>query len=193
MVRKDGSTVWVLDEATLIRPENGAPYWQGFQLDITGRKEAEQRLQDAHEHLRVMVDSTLDAVVSMDVDGVITAWNPQAETTFGWSAEEVVGRSLIETIVPHAHRAAHSEGLRRWRETGEGPVLNARIEIQGLHRDGRGRSRWNWRSSRSRSGRRRASRDSSATSATGSAHRRIWSGPSRSSGRQRSDSAPWTR
>ena len=137
MVRRDGSTVWVLDEATLIRPENGAPYWQGFQLDITGRKEAEQRLQDAHEHLRVMVDSALDAVVSMDVNGVITAWNPQAETTFGWSADEVVGRPLVETIVPHAHRAAHGEGLRRWRETGEGPVLNARIEIQGLHRDGR--------------------------------------------------------
>jgi len=137
IVRKDGSVVWVLDEATLIRPENGPPYWQGFQLDITARKEAERRLHDAHEHLRLMVDSALDAVVSMDVDGVITGWNPQAEATFGWSAEEVIGRSLVETIVPHAHRAAHIEGLQRWRETGEGAVLNARIEIQGLHRDGR--------------------------------------------------------
>jgi PAS domain S-box-containing protein len=137
MVRKDGRTVWVLDEATLIRPENAPPYWQGFQLDITARKEAERHLHDAHEHLRLMVDSALDAVVSMDVDGVITGWNPQAEATFGWSAEEVIGRSLVETIVPHAHRAAHIEGLHRWRETGEGAVLNARIEIQGLHRDGR--------------------------------------------------------
>ena len=137
IVRKDGSVVWVLDEATLIRPENGPPYWQGFQLDITARKEAERRLHDAHEHLRLMVDSALDAVVSMDVDGVVTGWNPQAEATFGWSAEEVIGRSLVETIVPHAHRAAHIEGLQRWRETGEGAVLNARIEIQGLHRDGR--------------------------------------------------------
>jgi PAS domain S-box-containing protein len=137
IVRKDGSVVWVLDEATLIRPDNGPPYWQGFQLDITARKEAERRLQDAHEHLRLMVDSALDAVVSMNVDGVITGWNPQAEATFGWSADEVVGRSLVETIVPHAHRAAHIEGLQRWRETGEGAVLNARIEIQGLHRDGR--------------------------------------------------------
>jgi PAS domain S-box-containing protein len=85
----------------------------------------------------LMVDSALDAVVSMDVDGVITGWNPQAEATFGWTAEEVIGRPLVETIVPHAHRAAHIEGLRRWRETGEGTVLNARIEIQGLHRDGR--------------------------------------------------------
>ncbi len=137
MVRTDGSIVWVLDEATLVRPENESPYWQGFQLDITARKEAERRLHDAHEHLRLIVDRALDAVVSMDVEGVITGWNPQAEATFGWSADEVIGRPLVETIVPHAHRAAHSEGLRRWRATGEGSVLNARIEIQGLHRDGR--------------------------------------------------------
>ena len=137
IVRKDGRVVWVLDQARLVRPEGRAPYWQGFQLNITSRKEAEQKLQDAHEHLRLMVDSALDAVVSMDTDGVIIGWNPQAETTFGWSAEEVLGRSLVETIVPHAYRAAHSEGLRRWHETGEGAVLNSRIEIQALRQDGR--------------------------------------------------------
>jgi PAS domain S-box-containing protein len=137
IVRKDGRVVWVLDQAKLVRPEDRAPYWQGFQLNITARKEAERRLQDAHEHLRLMVDSALDAVVSMDTEGLIIGWNPQAETTFGWSAEEVIGRSLVETIVPHAHRAGHIEGLRRWRETGEGAVLNSRIEIQALRRDGR--------------------------------------------------------
>jgi PAS domain S-box-containing protein len=137
IVRKDGRVAWVLDEARLVRPEGRSPYRQGFQLDITARKEAERRLQDAHEHLRLMVDSALDAVVSMDTDGLIIGWNPQAETTFGWSAEEVVGRSLVDTIVPHAHSAAHIEGLRRWRETGGGAVLNSRIEIQALRKDGR--------------------------------------------------------
>jgi PAS domain S-box-containing protein len=137
MVHRDGSVVWLLDEATLIRPEGRPPYWQGFQLDITARKEADQRLKDAHEHLRLMVDSALDAVVSMDTDGLVIGWNPQAETTFGWSAEEVLGRSLVDTIVPHGFRAAHVEGLNRWRETGEGPVLNSRIEIQALCKDGR--------------------------------------------------------
>jgi PAS domain S-box-containing protein len=137
IVRKDGAVVWVLDEARLVRPEGRPPYWQGFQLDITARKEAERRLQDAHEHLRRMVESSLDAIVTMDADGTITGWNPQAESTFGWSAEEVVGRPLAETIVPHDQRASHVEGLHRWRETGDGPVLNARIEVQALHRDGR--------------------------------------------------------
>ena len=137
IVRRDGRIVWVLDRAGLVRPEGREPYWQGFLLDITGRKEAERRLHDAHAHLRLMVDSALDAVVSMDVDGVITAWNPQAEATFGWTADEAIGRHLADTIVPHGQRAAHRQGLTRWRETGASTVLNSRIEIQALHRDGR--------------------------------------------------------
>jgi PAS domain S-box-containing protein len=137
LVHRDGRVVWILDEARLNRPDGGAPYWQGFMLDITARKEAERRLHDAHEHLRLLVDSAMDAVVTMDVDGVITGWNPQAEMTFGWTSEEAIGRSLAETIVPHAYRAAHLEGLRRWRETGEGAVLNNRIEISALDREGR--------------------------------------------------------
>ena len=125
----------------------------------------------------------LDAVVSMDMDGLIIGWNPQAETTFGWSAEEVIGRSLVDAIVPHAHRAAHSEGLRRWHETGEGAVLNSRIEIQALRRDGRlfpvELAIVPWRSAR-----RPSSRGSSGTSAIANARRRTWSGPSRSSARR---------
>jgi PAS domain S-box-containing protein len=137
VVRRDGRVVWVLDEARLVEPEGRPPYWQGFQLDITARKEAEQRLQDAHEHLRLMVESSLDAIVTMDGDGTITGWNPQAEATFGWSRDEAIGRQLAETIVPHDQRASHAAGLTRWRETGLGPLLNERVELQALHRDGR--------------------------------------------------------
>ena len=137
LIRRDGRIVWVLDEARLVERQGKPPIWQGFQLDITARKEAEQRLHDAHEHLRLMVETSLDAIVTMDANGLITGWNPQAETTFGWAREEIVGRPLAETIVPHDQRAAHLGGLRRWRETGEGPILNSRIEIQALHRDGR--------------------------------------------------------
>jgi PAS domain S-box-containing protein len=49
MVRKDGDIVWVQDEATLVRPEGREPYWQGFLLDITERKRAEERLAQALE------------------------------------------------------------------------------------------------------------------------------------------------
>src|SRR5947209_8674303 len=55
---------------------------------------------------------------------------------FGWPAEAVVGRRLSETIVPPAHREAHERGLAHFRRTGEGPVLNRRIELTALRRDG---------------------------------------------------------
>ncbi len=75
-------------------------------------------------------------MVSMDADGVITDWNAQAERAFGWSRQDVVGKTLAETIVPPRYRAAHVEGLRRFVATGEGRVVNQRIEVAAWHREG---------------------------------------------------------
>ena len=91
------------------------------------------------EHLRRLAsifDSALDAVVTMDAGGQITHWNPIAETIFGWSKSEVVGRSVADTIMPKRYRQAHNAGLRHFLATGDGPVLNQRLELAALHRDG---------------------------------------------------------
>jgi PAS domain S-box-containing protein len=72
----------------------------------------------------------------MDSDGLITGWNAQAETTFGWSRSEAIGKTLSQMIIPHRYREAHKQGLRRFLATGAGPVMNKRIEIVGLRRDG---------------------------------------------------------
>jgi len=72
----------------------------------------------------------------MDAQGLITDWNPAAETTFGWSREEALGRVLAETFIPKGSRDAHWRGLGRFLETGEGPLLNRRVELRALHRDG---------------------------------------------------------
>ncbi|HVG44498.1 MAG TPA: ATP-binding protein [Longimicrobium sp.] len=91
----------------------------------------------AEARLRAVIDSALDAIVTTDADSVITGWNAHAETMFGWSAEEALGRTLAETIIPPQHRAAHAAGVRRLLATGEGPILNQRVEITALRRDGR--------------------------------------------------------
>ncbi len=72
----------------------------------------------------------------MDAHGVITSWNANAETTFGWPTAAAVGRHLADTIVPSAHRDDHRRGLAHFLATGEGPILRRRIEITALHRDG---------------------------------------------------------
>jgi PAS domain S-box-containing protein len=90
------------------------------------------RNRDAH----AIVDAALDGVVTIDAAGTIREWNPQAESVFGWTRQEVLGRSLAETIIPEQYRAAHLAGLARFLATGEARVLNKRIEVAGLHRDG---------------------------------------------------------
>jgi PAS domain S-box-containing protein len=87
--------------------------------------------------LRAIVDSALDAVVTTDADSVITGWSAHAESMFGWSAAEALGRTLTETIIPERYREAHAAGVRRYLQTGEGPILNQRVEITALRRDGR--------------------------------------------------------
>ncbi len=83
-----------------------------------------------------ILTNALDAVVEMDYLGKISQWNTQAEKIFGYSSDEVVGKTLSEIIIPTQYREAHEKGMRRFLAIGEGPVLNKRIEISALRRDG---------------------------------------------------------
>jgi PAS domain S-box-containing protein len=96
-----------------------------------------EALRSSEERTRLILENALEAVITMDQMGLITDWNHQAEATFGWSGQEAIGRSLAETIIPINYREAHQRGLQRFLATGNGPVLNKRIEITALHRDGR--------------------------------------------------------
>ncbi|MFN2506603.1 MAG: response regulator [Acidimicrobiales bacterium] len=100
------------------------------------RRAAQRSLTEREAHMRSILDAGTDAYVAMDDTGRITGWSGQAEEVFGWTAAETLGRSLSETIIPPAYRAQHEEGLARFLASGEGPVLNQRIEIRALHRDG---------------------------------------------------------
>jgi PAS domain S-box-containing protein len=99
------------------------------------RRQAVQNLAESEARSRLVLDSAHDAFIGMDSDGRIVSWNPQAASTFGWSRDEVIGRQLSETIIPHGFRSAHEAGLKRFHETGEAPIVNQRLELRGLHRD----------------------------------------------------------
>lgn len=84
----------------------------------------------------LILDRAHSAVVSMNEGGVVTYWNPSAETMFGVAREDTIGRAVADLIVPERLCSAHLDGLRRFLATGEGSVLDRRIEVAGLRADG---------------------------------------------------------
>jgi PAS domain S-box-containing protein len=101
------------------------------------RRQNEMALQEGERTLRELFDAALDAVIAMTADGRIVAWNKQAEKSFGWRSDEAVGRKLVSLIIPPDLRDAHKKGLERYLLTGEGPVINRRVEVRALHKEGK--------------------------------------------------------
>jgi PAS domain S-box-containing protein len=99
-------------------------------------RDAEASLRKSEAHTRRIVEMALDGFIGMDADGIITEWNVQAQQIFGWPRQEAIGRLLSATIIPAQYREAHDQGLRHFLATGEGPMLNTRVEITGWHRNG---------------------------------------------------------
>ncbi|MFV8258494.1 ATP-binding protein [Bdellovibrio bacteriovorus] len=94
------------------------------------------RFEISEQRTRTILDSAYNAFIGMNSEGLITDWNRQAELTFGWKRKEVLGKELSEVVIPHKYREAHRQGLAHYLNTGEGPVLNKRMEITALHREG---------------------------------------------------------
>jgi PAS domain S-box-containing protein len=72
------------------------------------------RAEDEREHFALVVQSTQDAVLSKNLDGVLTSWNPAAERLYGYSAAEAIGQR-ISFLIPPDHKNEEYEILARVR------------------------------------------------------------------------------
>lgn len=97
---------------------------------------SEQALALSEARKTAIVEGALDCVIGMDASGRITEFNDAAERTFGHPRAEVIGVVLGDVLVPTTMRERHRRGLGHLRETGEGPILGRRIEVNALHADG---------------------------------------------------------
>ncbi len=97
---------------------------------------ARQADRRSAERFHEIIETSHEAYVAMDREGSITAWNREAERTFGLPAAEALGRPVAEVIVPEALREAHWEGLRRVRDGGESRVLGKRLELTAMRKGG---------------------------------------------------------
>lgn len=107
-----------------------------LRIQIESRKKIEAELRSSKSRTQSIIAGAMDGVIVIDDQSRIMQWNEQAAQIFGWSHSEAVGRSLAETIIPPTFREAHLTGVQHHQRTGEGPILNQRIEIRALHRRG---------------------------------------------------------
>jgi len=78
------------------------------------RMHIEKSLQEEQNYSRQVIETARDAFVSMDAEGNVIDWNPCAEKMFGWRHEEIIGRSMAETIIPVELRESHTNKLKRY-------------------------------------------------------------------------------
>ncbi|MFN0052136.1 MAG: PAS domain S-box protein [Planctomycetales bacterium] len=103
--------------------------------DVTQQVAGEEALRHSEERARRIVETAYDPFIAINAAGRIIDWNRQAESAFGWTREEALGQELGELIIPTSHRQGHRDGIAHFLKTGEGPVLNRRLEVSARHRD----------------------------------------------------------
>ncbi|HIK84010.1 MAG TPA: PAS domain-containing hybrid sensor histidine kinase/response regulator [Myxococcales bacterium] len=96
----------------------------------------DQPLSGSAAGRNAILQCSLDCIVTIDSDGLIMEFNPAAEETFGHTCSEVLGKEMANLIVPPALRDAHEQGIQHYLASGEGPLLNKRIEITAIRSNG---------------------------------------------------------
>ena len=98
-------------------------------------REALARSEANESRMRAVVDHALDAIITIDEEGVIQTFNPAAERMFGHLESEVRGRN-VKLLMPSPDREQHDEYLGRHLATGETRIIGVGREVRGLRKDG---------------------------------------------------------
>ena len=104
--------------------------------DITERRQNEMALRESEAKFRSISANALDGIIMMDPDGRISFWNLAAEKIFGYAQNEILGKTLHETLAPPHYHEPYLKAFGKFQETGMGDLMGRTIETECLHKDG---------------------------------------------------------
>lgn len=110
--------------------------YQWLEARISERTATLQALRTSEARYRAIIDVGLDAIITIDRQGVVVEFNPAAEQIFGYRRDAAVGQPLATLIVPPAWRDAHLRGFAHYLETGEGKIIRRMVELTAMRADG---------------------------------------------------------
>jgi two-component system sensor kinase FixL len=134
--RKDGR---IIDVSVTI-----SPIWdsQGVLIgasnmarDITAANAAQTAMRRSEAHLKSVLETVPDAMISIDTGGIMHSFSATAETLFGYKAAEVVGRN-VSMLMPEPYRSQHDSYIGRYLHTGEKRIIGVGRLVVGMRSDG---------------------------------------------------------
>jgi PAS domain S-box-containing protein len=135
-VAKDGHLLDVSLTVSPIRDASGAIIGAtSTARDSTITNARVQQLKDSEERLRSIVEAAVDAIIVIDARGNIEAFNPGAERLFGYTAAEMIGRT-VNTLMPEPYRSEHDGYIQHYLDTGEQKIIGIGREVTALRKDG---------------------------------------------------------
>jgi two-component system sensor kinase FixL len=133
---KDGQQIDVSITASPIRDTQGdIVSIAGIIRDITEPKKAIEQLRSSEERFRSVAESANDAIILANGMARISLWNRAAQTIFGFSKEEVLGKPLSMLMPPH-DRESHEKGFERFAQDGDSRVTGQTVRLDGVRKDG---------------------------------------------------------
>jgi PAS domain S-box-containing protein len=132
VIAADGRTVWVRDDARIVKDEHGTPaYVQGFMIDVTDQALAHAEIRRQKQYFESLVEISPGAIVVMDADERVTGWNPAATELFGYSQQEAIGRSIDELVLRTELLSEGRDVTREALETGRARRITRRSRKDG--------------------------------------------------------------
>ena len=104
--------------------------------DCVERWRTEIRLRDSDARKGAIIDAAFDCIVTMDSAGRVVEVNQATERTFGYTADEMIGRELAALIIPPDLRDAHRRGVERYVATGQSSMVGHPVELPAMRADG---------------------------------------------------------
>lgn len=134
-LHRDGREFPVEVSLSPLKTSQGLPLAMAILHDVSSRKLAEAALQESEARMRAVVDTAVDAILTIDDQGRLEHLNGAAERMFGYAEAEVAGKN-VSMLMPSPHRERHDAYLANYIATGERKIIGTGREVEGLRRDG---------------------------------------------------------
>lgn len=134
--RKNGSHYYEYETITPLQDESGhIVAFIAIKQDISEQKRVETALRDQAEQTQAILDNINDGIITINKQGVIEAFNPSAESIFGYDKDEVLGNN-VKMLMPNPYRDEHDNYLHNYLTSRVPRIIGIGREVQGLRKDG---------------------------------------------------------